>query len=44
MRFEQQLGDRADHRMPIDDAAYRAMMDAIVGGHPRREIASMVAA
>ncbi|HEY4011831.1 MAG TPA: HAMP domain-containing protein [Polyangiaceae bacterium] len=43
-RFEQLLGDRADNRMPIDDADYRALLDAIVDGHPRREIASMVAA
>jgi two-component system chemotaxis sensor kinase CheA len=43
-RFEQLLGERTDSRIPIEDADYQALMGAIVGGHPRREIASMVAA
>ena len=43
-RFEQLLGERADSRIPINDDDYRALMGAIVGGSPRREIASMVAA
>jgi two-component system chemotaxis sensor kinase CheA len=42
-RFEQLLGDRADSRLPVDDVDYKELLDALLGGRPRREIALMVA-
>jgi chemotaxis protein histidine kinase CheA len=42
-RIEQLVGDRTDSRIPVDDADYRALLDALVGGRSRREIAAMVA-